>query len=124
MSDFYEDAARQRYATLEAAKARVLADLAESKATGNDIAAAEELQTLATLNDQIASLNRLHQQYQQQQNPPSPVPETDQEWMSKSAEKMNYDDVARMASKSKYGFDDGAFRAGISEVARRRARGE
>ena len=68
--DFYDTAARKRYETLEAAKARCLADLAESKATGNEMAAEEELQMLATLNDQQASLSRLHQQYVAQKNPP------------------------------------------------------
>jgi hypothetical protein len=70
MSDFYEDAARKRYQTLEAAKARVIANLEEYRANEDDAAAADELQALAILNDQQASLQRLHQQYHQQRNPP------------------------------------------------------
>jgi hypothetical protein len=124
MSDFYEEAAKQRLETLEAAKMRALAELAEQKACNDTYSAAETVQTIATLEDQRQSLLRLHQQHVAAQNPPAPLPENDQEWLHKAPEKMSYNDVARIMSKSKYGFDDAAFRAGIQEVARRRARGE
>jgi hypothetical protein len=70
MSDFYDEAARQRYAVLEAAKARVVANLEEYRVNGDESSAAEELQNLATLNDQQQSLQRLHRDYHQQRNPP------------------------------------------------------
>jgi hypothetical protein len=37
---------------------------------------------------------------------------------------MDYSDVYQMLKHSKYGVDDAAFRDGIAEVQRRRARGE
>jgi len=122
--DFYVEAAKQRLETLEAAKMRAMADLAEQKACNDTYGAAETVQTIATLEDQRQSLLRLHQQHVQSMNPPPPPPETDQEWLSKPPEKMTYNDVAKIAGRSRHGFDDAAFRAGIQEVARRRARGE
>jgi hypothetical protein len=52
-------------------------------------------------------------------------PQSDSEFLAKDSSRMDYSDVWRMASKSKYGApDDAAFRAGIAEVQRRRGRGE
>jgi hypothetical protein len=127
--DFYNQAARRQYQTLQAARARLVANLEEFKANGDDISAAEEIQTLATINDQMQSLERLHSRYQQSLNPPPPAPETENEWLSKSAERMTPDDAIRIHSKSKYfpknpetdaDFVNG-FRKGVAEVARKRA---
>lgn len=130
MSDFYEDAAMLRYRTLEAAKAQCQADLARYQAAGDEYAAAEELQTLATLNDQVTSLQRLHNQYRQQMNPPSQATMTDSEFMALSPERMaqHPEAIDRLFSKSKYYSPDqwsdpkvqGLVRAGMDEVQRRR----
>jgi hypothetical protein len=126
--DFYDSAARQRYAILEAAKARCLADLAEHRANGDEHSAAEELQVLATLNDQQASLQRLHQQYQAQQNPPPPPRQTPEQLRAKPAEQMTWADGLEIARQSKYGknlsFEDPNVVAGYHEANRRRGRGE
>jgi len=127
--DFYDSAARQRYAVLQAARSRCVANLEEYRATGNDIDAQEEIQTLATLDDQMASLQRLHQQYQQSRNP-NPTSVGDQEFIAMSPERMaqNPELVERIFQKSKY-YDPNQwsdpevrsrFAAGIEEVKRRR----
>lgn len=127
--DFYDQAARRQYQTLQAARSRVLANLEEHRSVGNDMDAAEEIQTLAVLNDQMASLERLHQQYNAQRNP-SPVQIGDQEFMAMSPERMaqNPELVERVFQKSKY-YDPNQwndpevrsrFMAGIEEVKRRR----
>ncbi len=133
MSDFYDEAARQRYATLEAAKARVVANLEEYRAIGDEASAAEELQTLATLNDQQQSLRRLHQQYNAQRNPPQQEM-SDAEFVAMSPERMAQNPAAidRIFSKSKYytpnQWSDPEVakraQAGVAEVERRRRRGE
>jgi hypothetical protein len=126
--DFYDSAARERYAVLEAAKARCLADLAEHRANGDQHSAAEELQVLATLNDQQVSLQRLHQQYQAQMNPPQPPRQTPEELRVKPAEKMTWQDGLEIARNSKYGknldFNDPNVVAGYHEAVRRRQSGE
>lgn len=127
--DFYDSAARQRYAVLQAARSRCVANLEEYRATGNDIDAQEEIQTLATLDDQMASLQRLHQQYQQSRNP-NPTSVGDQEFIAMSPERMaqNPELVERIFQKSKY-YDPNQwsdpevktrFMAGVEEVKRRR----
>jgi hypothetical protein len=129
MSDFYDQAARKQYSTLQAARARVLANLEEHKATGDDYSAQEELQTLATLNDQMASLERLHQQYNASLHPAPPPPPTEAEWHAKSAERMTPEDAVQVFAKSKYFPKDAAsdpdfmnrYRQGVAEVQRRKA---
>jgi hypothetical protein len=128
MSDFYEDAARKRWQILEAAKAQSMADLQRYRTDNDEHSAAEELQTLATLNDQQASLNRLHQEYQRQKNPPAPLPESDGEFRAKAPERMTYADVMKITSKSKYALDPQTearnLQAGIEALARRKASGD
>lgn len=67
--DFYEASARKRYQVLEAAKAQSMADLQRFQTDNDEDSAAAELQALAHLNDQQASLERLHRTYQQGKNP-------------------------------------------------------
>jgi hypothetical protein len=57
-------------------------------------------------------------------NPPAAPPLSDEERAAKPLNRMNYQDVYAMLKHSKYGVDDNAFREGIAEVQRRRARGE
>jgi hypothetical protein len=118
------DAADKQFKIIAAARSRAQADLDDYRAMGNTEGIAEELQTIANLDNSARNLSDLARRHAQSQQPAQPVPQTDQEWLSKAPEKMDYNDVARMVSKSKYGFDDASFRAGIAEVNRRRARGE
>jgi hypothetical protein len=127
-SDFYDAAARKRYQILEAAKAQSMADLQRYQADENEHGAIEELQTLATLNDQQASLERLHRTYMAQRNPPAPLPESDGEFMAKAPERMSYADVMKITGKSKYALDPQTearnIQQGIAELARRKASGD
>jgi hypothetical protein len=118
------EAATQQFKVIEAARRRSEADLAEYRANGNTYGIAEELQTIANLDSSARNLSDLARRHAQASQPQAPVHQSDQEWFAKAPEKMDYNDVARIVSKSKYGFDDARFRAGIQEVARRRARGE
>jgi hypothetical protein len=118
------DGAEQQFKLIQAARARAEADLAEYRADRNTAGISEELQTIANLDSSARNLSNLVERHARSQQPAQPIPQTDQEWLSKAPEKMDYNDVARMVSKSKYGFDDASFRAGIAEVNRRRARRE
>jgi hypothetical protein len=122
--DFYVEAANRRLNEIEAARAHALAALTGAKADNDYCSGTEAVQLIANLNAEEANLRRLHQQHIAAQNPPAPPQQTDQEWLSKPAHRMDYADVYRMANKSKYGVDESSFRAGIAEVAARRARGE
>jgi len=115
-------AAERRFQALNAARLRSQAQLAEYRAEGNGDGIEESLQEIANIDAASNNLVGLAKRHAQAQQPPPP--QTDQEWLTKAPERMDYNDVARMASKSKYGFDDAGFRAGIAEVQRRRARGE
>jgi hypothetical protein len=127
-NDFYDSAARRQYQELEAAKARVLANLAEYRANGDEYSAASELQELAALSDQQASLQRLHQQYQAQQNPPPPPRLTPEQLKALPVEQMTWQHGLEIARNSKYGknldFNDPNVVAGFHEANRRRGRGE
>ena len=106
---------------IQAQRIRAQAEYAEAEAYGNTDAALAAAQEMAVCDDAAQRLVKLHQRSiaQPQQ------PQTDSEFMAKAPERMDYGDVYRMASKSKYGApDDAAFRAGIAEVQRRRGRGE
>jgi hypothetical protein len=118
------EAAEWKFKELNAARMRSQAMLAEYRADNNKEGIGEMLQEISNVDAAVSNLTNLAQRHAQSQQPRQQAPQTDQEWLSKPAEKMDYNDVARMASKSKYGFDDTKFRAGIEEVARRRARGE
>jgi hypothetical protein len=119
------DGAEQQFKLIQAARARSEADLAEYRADRNTAGIAEELQTIANLDNSARNLSNLVERHARSQQPAAPVYQTDGEFMAKSPERMDYNDVYRIASKSKYGApDDAAFRAGIAEVNRRRARGE
>ena len=98
---------------------RALADMAEAKATGDSGSGAKAVQTLADLTVARENVLRLHQGYVASQNPPAPSRKRIRSAF-KPAERMDYNDVARMMSKSKYGYDDAKFREGIAEAARRR----
>jgi hypothetical protein len=123
--DFYVDAARRRLEYIDAMRQQKMAHLAISKARGDYDDAALEIQEIADLDSQRANLLRLHEQHVASQQPQYQAPQTDAEFVAKSPERMDYADVYRIVSKSKYGPpDEAAFKAGIQEAARRRARGE
>jgi hypothetical protein len=100
--DFYDRSARQRYQVLQAAKARLIADLEEFKAADDEHSAQVAIQELAGVNDQMVSLERLHTEYHQRLNPPPPPPETEAEWQAKPADKMTEADALQIYAKSKY----------------------
>jgi|ERR1700687_3432611 len=127
-NDFYLGAAEQRLRVLEAAKQRAVADLSEARACNDYEAAGVEIQTIASLDDQKASLIRLHQAHVQSQQQAQPVPQTAEEWRTKAVERMTPDDGLQVARGSKYAKDldwnDPNVRKGYEEASRRRARGE
>jgi hypothetical protein len=112
------EAAQQQFRVINAARMRSQAQLAEYRADRNSDGIQEELQNIANLDNAASNLTNLARRHAQSQQ--APPPQTDQEWLTKAPERMDYNDVAKMASKSKYGFDDASFRAGIAEVQRRR----
>lgn len=117
-------AAEQQMRTLQAARARIQADLAEARAYGDPAVIGQEIQALANVDQQVQALSNLADRHARSQNPPAPLPQTAEEWRVKSADKMTWDDAYHVAAKSKHGVDMDAFKAGIAEVQRRRSRGE
>jgi hypothetical protein len=120
--DFYVAAGRRQLAVLEAAKAAALSDLQAHRLNNDAESAAETIQTIAGLDAQTRELTALYNQYAASQAPPQEP--SDEERAAKPLNRMNYQDVYAMLKHSKYGIDDAAFREGIAEVQRRRARGE
>jgi hypothetical protein len=118
------EAAEQQFKTINAAKMRAQAHLAEYRAEGNRDGIAEQLQEIANIDTAAANLSNLYQRYHREQNPPAPPAQSAEEWRVKSAEKMDWNDAYQVAAKSRHGVDMEAFKAGIAEVQRRRARGE
>ncbi len=91
---------------------------------GDDVARRAALRQLGAYQTEYNNAVNYGNQYWQSQHPPaSPQPSKEQR-DAKRWHEMNYADVWDMASKSKYGVDEAAFREGMAEVARRRARGE
>src|SRR5260221_9444828 len=105
MSAWSTEIAQQRYDQLDAEEAMVNAKLKEAKADNNKEYGVELAVDLEGISLRKQALIGRHQQYLNEQAPRAPVPQTDQEWLSKAPEKMDYNDVARIAAKSKYGFD-------------------
>jgi hypothetical protein len=120
--DFYVRSGARQMQVLQAARAAQLADLESHRLNNDAESAAESVQVLANLDAQMRDLNALYQQYQAASAPP-PQP-TDEERAAKPLHRMDYSDVYSMLKNSKYGVDHDAFRAGVAEVQRRRARGE
>jgi len=121
-NDWYTEQAQAQWQQLSAQKAQVLARIEDCKANG--YGAAEEVQELANIKAQRGNLVRLHEQYKASQEPPAPVELTQEQKAALPWDQMGPRDVWDMAATSKYGVDEAGFRAGLQEVARRRARGE
>ena len=122
--DFYVYAAQQRMAEIEAQRAQSLADLAQYRATNDYQSAGQAVQEIANLDAQRQALVNLHSQYVESQRVPEPPELTPEEKAAKPISAMDYGDVWEMSATSKYGVDENLFRAGMAEVARRRAKGE
>jgi hypothetical protein len=120
--DWYVKVGRQRMAEISAGRAQAQADLELAKRDGDEYAAGAAIQNLADMDQLQNNLARLYDQYIASQQPP-PEPSRE-ERLAKPLNRMNYGDVYEMLKHSKYGVDHDAFREGIAEVARRRARGE
>ena len=123
MSDFYQESAEARMERLNFQRQMALTNLQEARMTGDVHGGGEYAQEIADIDAAKANLVKLHNNYLQSQQPVHQE-QTDQEYMHKAPERMDYNDSYRIASKSKHGVDEAAFRAGIAEVQRRKARGE
>lgn len=121
--DFYIQSASARAAQLEAELQAAKADLAAHRANNDVESAAMTVQSIANLENEKQNLSNLYTSYVRSQQPPPP--ETQEQKQAKPWSQMNYQDVWELASNSKYGSpDESSFKAGMAEVARRRARGE
>jgi hypothetical protein len=108
---------------LYASRKRAEANLAQYIAEGDQDMIADTLGDIASIDSQGNALNELYRQHTQRA--PAPVPQTDGEFMAKAPERMDYSDVQRMASKSKYGaVSDDDMRRNIAELARQKALGK
>jgi hypothetical protein len=121
-------AAERQMQTLNAARSRIVADLEEARAYGDPAAIGTEIQALANLDQQVQALSNLAERHARAQQAPYRAPETDGEFMAKSPERMSYEDVIRVNSKSKYAlsYKDEVenMRRGIEELRRRKAVGD
>jgi hypothetical protein len=122
--DFYAEAGRSRLQDIAVERAEALASLERAKSMGDYNTAGSAVQQIANLDAEYSNLYNLYNRYVASQNPPQPPEPSREERLAKPLERMDYNDVYEMLKHSKYGVDDDAFRAGIQEVARRRARGE
>jgi hypothetical protein len=122
--DWYIEVGKQRLADINAQRSQAVADLEAAKVRYDSDTAADAIQRIADCDAQRANMMGLYNQYWHSQNPPQPPEPSREERMAKPLERMDYNDVYEMLKHSKYGVDDDAFRAGIAEVQRRRARGE
>ena len=123
MADFYQESAEARMERLNYQRQMAMTNLQEARLTGDVHSGGEAAQEIADIDAAKANLIKLHNAYLQSQQPVHQE-QTDQEYMHKSPERMDYSDSYRIAAKSKHGVDEAAFRAGIAEVQRRKARGE
>jgi hypothetical protein len=123
-NDWYIEQGRARMQQISAARASAVADLEIAKSHYDDDSATIAIQTIADLDAQRANLSNLYDAYVRSAYPPAPPEPSPEERAAKPLSRMDYSDVYQMLKGSKYGVDDNAFRAGIAEVQRRRARGE
>jgi hypothetical protein len=118
------NAALQRGRRLVASKKQAEANLAIAVANGYEDDIGDAIAEIASIDRQGAELNQLYNQHVAASQPRQPMPQTEGEFMAKSPERMDYSDVQRVASKSKYGaVTDDEMRRGIAELQRRKAGG-
>jgi hypothetical protein len=104
MTDPLISAAQLRGKQLYASRKRAEADLAAYVAEGDEAMIADTLGDLASIDEQGAALNRLHDQHVQANTYRAP-PESANEWMAKSAEKMGGDDALKIVNYGKHPSD-------------------
>ena len=122
--DFYTHSARARLQQINADRAQALAGLEQAKASADYVSAQELVQAIANIDAESRNLLALHQRYVDSQTPPEQPELTQEERHAKPWDKMDYSDTWELSQTSKYGVDENAFRRGMLEVQRRRARGE
>ena len=121
------EGAKQQFRTIAAARRRAEADLADYQSENNTAGIAEELQTIANLDQATQNLTSLARRYAAANQPP-PAPHPDA-WKEKRVEEMTPADAMRMINEtSRYGkdldFTDPYVRRGFVELQNRKARGE
>lgn len=117
-------AAIKRGRRLVASKKQAEANLADAVANGDDDYIGDAIAEIASIDRQGAELNQLYNQHVAASQPRQAMPQTEGEFMAKAPERMDYSDVQRVASKSKYGaVTDDDMRRGIAELQRRKAGG-
>jgi hypothetical protein len=126
--DWYIEAGKARLQEIAAERAQHLANLEAARRDdpyGAGVDAGNAVQQIANLDAEHANLMNLYQRYWNSQHPPAPPEPTPEEVAARPISAMSYADVYNLVKRdSKYGVDDNAFREGMAEVARRRARGE
>jgi hypothetical protein len=122
--DFYTYSARHRLAQISAERSQWLANLEQAKASADYDGGAQAEQAIANIDAETRNLHALHNQYVASQQAPERVELTQEEKHAKPWDRMDYGDVWEISNTSKHGVDLDAFKAGMQEVARRRARGE
>jgi hypothetical protein len=93
--------ARKQYRTLEAAQARLQANLAEYIADGNEEGIAEELGNMTILELQKDKLGQMYDRHIQSQQPRYREPDTEAEFKAKTPEKMGWDDGLKIVNYGK-----------------------
>jgi hypothetical protein len=126
--DFYSLAAQRRAQELEAARSQELATLQSARVTSDYEAAATSVATIANIDAEYRNIVELHDQYVRSQQPPTKRELTNEEFLAKPPEAMDWSDSVRIARTSKFGanldFNDPGMIAGYREALARRGRGE
>jgi hypothetical protein len=120
--DFYSYSAKHRLQQINADRAQALANLEQAKAAADYDTASDAVQQIANLDAESRNLHDLHSRYVTSQRAPEAPELTREERFAKPWERMDYGDVWDMVKD--HGADPEAFRQGMAEVARRKARGE
>jgi hypothetical protein len=90
--------AKKQYKVLQAAEARLQANLAEYVADGNEDGIAEELGNMTILELQKDKLNQMYNRHVQSQQPAPPA--RADAWMSKRSDEMTPEDAYQMVNQT------------------------
>jgi hypothetical protein len=128
MADFDHDTAMRLAQQLAAQRMEMEARYTRAKADGDHSEADDALEALTVIDAKGAALDARYNQEMARRNPKRGVPETDGEFMSREASRMNYNDTLKITGKSKYKLSPeqevANLREGISELQRRKASGD
>jgi hypothetical protein len=126
MSDFDDviQSGRRQLERLNAQMAQANAQYQQCRIEGDQDGMDIALQDWSNLENQAVNLQNSYNRQIAAQQAAAPRELSAEEKAARPLSHMNYGDVYDMLKHSKYGVDDNAFRAGIAEVQRRRARGE